>query len=127
MRIPDHEWETRIAELDRRDNFPMAAFVTDSIAGMAWVRIEGTTAHLFQMWVAPEYRGLSIGSNILKTAIEWSSERGANMMCLGVTLGESPARRMYESAGFISTEVEPLREGSELLVQNMEYCFAPGI
>lgn len=79
------------------------------------------------MWVSPEFRGLSVGSTLLGAALKWASDRGAVVMCLGVTLADSPATRMYEAAGFLPTGVlEPLREGSELQVQNMEYHIESG-
>lgn len=124
LTIPDQDWRVRIENVDRENNFPMAAYVDDVIAGMAWVKTEGDTAHLYQMWVSPEFRGLGVGSTLLKSALDWAATRKASVLQLGVTSGDSPATRMYESAGFTPTgDLESLREGSELQVQNMAYKF----
>ena len=64
--ITDRQWQDRLALLDRSSNFPVAAFVDDVIVGMAWVERRESAAMLFQMWVDANFRGLRVGSKILK-------------------------------------------------------------
>jgi hypothetical protein len=53
--------------------------------------------------------------------MEWATALGAISMQLSVTCGDTPARKLYESAGFIPVgALEPLRPGSTLEVQAME-------
>ena len=118
--LTDVAWQSRIEKLDFDTNYPIAAFRNDQVAGMAWVMLEADIANLFQMWVAPNCRGLGIGAAILDDAIRWATRQGAKVIHLGVTVGDTPARRLYESVGFTPVgELEPLREGSELMIQNM--------
>jgi GNAT superfamily N-acetyltransferase len=95
----------------------------DELAGMLWATFDSTnrdTVHIYQMWVAPEHRGLGVGRALLERAINWASLSGANLVALSVTCGDSVARRMYESRGFRPIgDPEPLRNGSELMLQNM--------
>ena len=118
--ITDRQWQDRLALLDRSSNFPVAAFVDDVIVGMAWVERRESTALLFQMWVDANFRGLRVGSKILESAIAWSKSSGATEMHLGMTVGDSTARRLYESAGFIPVgDLASIRAGSNLMMQAM--------
>jgi len=127
-RLDDAAWRSRLQGLDPARDFPIAATADGVLGGMAWARIEADrpeTAQLFQMWVAPPLRGRGIARQILQAAIAWSRYRGARIMDLGVTLGDSPARRLYESAGFtVNGEPEPLRDGSPLRIQPMTLILA---
>ncbi|HEX2226319.1 MAG TPA: GNAT family N-acetyltransferase, partial [Candidatus Binatia bacterium] len=77
-------------------------------------------ANLYQMWVAPEHRGLGAGRRLLEAVIAWASAAKVCYLALAVTCGDSPAMRLYTRAGFKPAgEPEPLRPGSELLAQPM--------
>jgi ribosomal protein S18 acetylase RimI-like enzyme len=57
---------------------------------------------------------------LLDAVIAWARARNASSLNLGVTCGDSPARRLYERAGFKPTgEPQPLRPGSKLSAQSM--------
>ena len=125
----DEHWAARLAEGSAETDLPLVAEVDGEPAGMAWGKIAGSEpdiAHLYQMWVAPEQRGLGVGRMLLETAIEWARSRGARSIMLGVTCGDTPARRLYASAGFQAIgDPEPLRPGSELNVQTMKLEISP--
>ncbi|MEE4299399.1 MAG: GNAT family N-acetyltransferase [Pseudomonadales bacterium] len=126
----DAVWRARLEGLDPKADNPLLALVDDAVGGMAWITIKAErpdTAQLFQMWVAPEHRGRGVGRGLLAAAIDWARLNGARTVELGVTVGASPARRLYESAGFRPThETEPLREGSALRMQPMALTLADG-
>lgn len=90
---------------------------------MAWGRIESSdpdVANLYQMWVAPNYRGLGTGQVLLEVVIAWARAANLCYLALAVTCGDSPAMRLYVRAGFKPEgEPEPLRPESELLAQRM--------
>jgi len=90
---------------------------------LAWGRIETSdpdVAALYQMWVAPSHRGLGAGQMLVEAVIGWAKARNAAYLDLGVTWRDSPARRLYERAGFKPMgEPQPLRPGSQLLGQPM--------
>ena len=127
--LSDQEWQRRFVDLSAEHDLPMVAEVDGEFAGMAWIHIDAsapTIAHLFQMWVAPAYRGRGVGRKLLDRAIQWVRSRGAEEVLLGVTCGDSPARRLYTSAGFKPVgRVEPLRPMSKLMVQNMVMAVPP--
>ncbi|MDQ3397806.1 MAG: GNAT family N-acetyltransferase [Deinococcota bacterium] len=91
--------------------------------GLAWGRIEESNpevANLYQMWVAPSHRRLGAGQMLLEAVIAWAKARDACYLDLGVTCGDSLARRLYARAGFEPVgEPQPLRLGSELMGQPM--------
>ena len=124
----DDGWANRTAEAAASDNnYQLFAEVDGEPVGLAGGWIDSATpdlAHLFQVWVAPEYRCLGIGQKLVEMVIEWAKTKHVSNLELGVTLSDppesSPARRLYERLGFeIFGEPEPLRPGSELLIQAM--------
>lgn len=121
---PDAEWAWRLASgADVRVSLPLVAELGGALVGLAWGRIDASTpdvAALYQMWVAPTHRGRGVGQKLLETVIAWATAQNAAFLELGVTCGDSPARRLYERAGFKPLgEPQPLRSGSTLLAQLM--------
>jgi ribosomal protein S18 acetylase RimI-like enzyme len=125
--LADSEWQDRLARITPDRDLPLAGLVGSEFAGMAWARFdqpEGTTVHLYQMWVSPAYRGKGLAHKLLLEALAWALSQDAKSMSLGVTCGDTPARKLYASVGFVTIGTpEPLRAGSELKIQNMGYVF----
>ena len=119
---PDSVWISRLT-IDSRFDLPLVAEVDDLPAGLVWghrTPDNPTTAHVFQMWVAPEFRERGLGAMLLKKVIQWAREHAVDRLVLSVTCGNSGARRLYERAGFLPDgEPEPIRPGSDLLAQPM--------
>jgi GNAT superfamily N-acetyltransferase len=120
----DEQWSTRLAlgvasELD----LPLVAEVNGDAAGIVWARVDGsdpTAARLYQMWIAPECRGLGAGRMLLDTAIDWARAADVPVLHLAVSCGDTPATRLYARAGFKPDGApEPLRPGSAVLAQPM--------
>ena len=121
---PNTEWSSRLASgVDSRLDLPLLAVVDSEPTGLAWGRIESSNldvANLYQMWVAPNYRGHGVGQMLLKAVIDWAKAANVCYLALGVTCGENPAMRLYLRAGFKPIgEPEALRPGSELLAHAM--------
>ena len=121
---PDAEWARRLASsADPRVSLPLVAELDGELIGLAWGRIDASApdvAALYQMWVAPTHRGRGVGQKLLEAVFAWGSAQNAASLELGVTRGDSPARRLYERAGFKPLgEPQPLRPGSTLLAQPM--------
>jgi GNAT superfamily N-acetyltransferase len=125
--IPDKDWMIRLECVTPESDFPAKATLDGEFAGLAWGRIEPSNlavAYLYQMWVPSEYRSMGVGKALLLAVLDWSKSQGVEVLKLGVTCGDSPARKLYESQGFVAVGgVEPLRPGSEVSVQNMEFGF----
>ena len=120
----DAEWSSRLAaSADLNWELPLVAEVDGEPIGLAWGRIDRSNpdmAHLYQMWVAPSHRRLGAGQMLLEAVIAWAKARNARFLDLGVTCGDSPARRLYARAGFEPVgEPQHFRPGSELLGQPM--------
>lgn len=123
--LPDTHWMARLAaETVPRWDAPFVAERGSELVGLAWGRIDppgAEVAHLYQMWVDAGSRKLGVGAMLLDSVVRWAASAGARYLVLGVTCGDTPARRLYARAGF-----EPvggpglLRDGSALLGQTMQ-------
>ena len=102
----------------------LVAEADSRLIGLAWSRIDSTAtdrALLYQMWVDPSFRGLGTGRSLLAAVVRWATGMSARQIILSVTCGNTPATRLYRSAGFEPVgHPEPLRPGSDLLVQPMQ-------
>lgn len=121
---PDAEWARRLASsADARVSLPLVAELGGELIGLAWGRIDAAApdvAALYQMWVTPTHRGRGVGQKLLEAVIAWAMAQNVASLDLGVTCGDSPARRLYGRAGFKPLgEPGPLRQGSTLLAQRM--------
>jgi len=119
---PDEYWEERLAALSADADLLLVAEGDAQLAALVWGRLDtdGAAAFVYQMWVAPELRGHGVGRALLKKVIDWAKGWGAATITLGVTQGNGPAYRLYESVGFQPVgESEPLRPNSTLRAQTM--------
>lgn len=121
---PDQHWASRLSDLSPGTDLPLWAECAGQPGGLAWGQIEVSQPHaaqVFQMWVAPEYRGHGIGRLLLMEIIEWARLQGAGSVKLGVTLGNRVAADLYRSVGFEPIgEPVPIRPDRDLLVQDMQ-------
>ena len=121
----DGDWSQQVsAAADSPSQIALVAELDSGLVGLAWSRIDDSDrerAHLYQMWVAPEVRGLGVGRMLLDGAVHWAAGEGVRLLVLSVTYGASAAERLYERAGFEPSGArEPLRAGSDLQVQPMQ-------
>jgi ribosomal protein S18 acetylase RimI-like enzyme len=121
---PDEYWVDRLASAaTSQSQLPLVAEAETDFVGLVWGWIDPSqpeVAQVFQMWVAPETRGLGCGSRLLDTVVSWARDARAKSVLLRVTCGDTPARHLYVRAGFKPRgEPEPLRPGSIILAQPM--------
>lgn len=127
----DEAWSARaaMAASSERDRL-LLAFDGDTPCGLLWCKLsvdEPGRADLYQMWVAPASRGKGAGRALLQAALSWAAQAGARRARLGVTVGDTPAMRLYLALGFVPVGLpEPLREGSHCMAQTMERALGPG-
>jgi ribosomal protein S18 acetylase RimI-like enzyme len=123
-RRPDAHWAERLASgAASAWDLPLVAEEGGELVGMAWGTIDPAapeTAHVIQMWVAPEGRGRGCGALLLDAVVAWARGAKARSVVLAVTCGDTPAWRLYSRVGFRPAgDPEPLRPGSALLAQPM--------
>jgi ribosomal protein S18 acetylase RimI-like enzyme len=120
---PEAAWRERLLNVVPARDLPLLAEVGIAPCGLAWGHIDAATpavAHVFQMWVSPARRGQGVARQLLTRVVEWSRSCAVQSVVLSVTSGNSPARNLYESAGFVAVgDPEPLRPGSALTAQAM--------
>lgn len=128
---PDALWQERLSlAAASGQDLPLFAVSGAEPVGLAWAKVVAanpSNINLFQMWVAPEYRGQGVGGRLLEHALRWARSMGATCLSLGVTCGDTPAFRLYSRAGFVSIgSPEPLREASSVQAQNMRLALVEG-
>lgn len=71
----------------------------DRAAGVAFVAVQGKTAMLHALDVAPAFRRQRTAHNIMRAAGAWAQDQGAETLALLVTEANAPARALYASLG----------------------------
>ena len=121
---PDVVWAERLRNaVASEQDCVLLAEMDGAACGLVWAKADASdprTANLYQMWVAPEARGHGLGDALLQAAIDWARQAGAHFVKLGVAVGDTPAARLYQRAGFMADGAEePIRAGSAALSQGM--------
>ena len=133
--LPDVLWQMRLeAGIFSPDACPLLAQCDGGPAGLIWGKLEAGQAapgsvhdvHVYQVWVAPAYRGRAVGRALLDAVIDWARTKNARAVHLSVALTATSATRLYTRAGFIPVGApQLLREGSPLLTQPMQLLLHP--
>ncbi len=82
-------------------------------AGLAVLRFrpalwsEALECYLAELYVVPAMRGCGLGRALMKAAMDFARERGADYMDLGTAETDVAARSLYESLGFSNREGKP--------------------
>jgi ribosomal protein S18 acetylase RimI-like enzyme len=79
---------------------PAGEFLGYVIVGESGFLTPETHAFLYDIWVAPDHRGLGIGKALVEWCAEWARSRGHHKIKLEVGEGNERARHVYESLGF---------------------------
>jgi len=119
IQFSKQEWQSRIcSNQPTTQSMLWAAAVEKKLIGLLSMVIHSSsssTASLYQMWVAPEYREIGAGTALINRAIQTAMEKDAENVSLSVTTTNTDAISLYKKLGFVETGFsEPLREGSTL-------------
>ena len=82
-----------------------------ALVGLAGGFVEDATdtVHLVSMWTAPQARRRGVARALVTSVVGWAQDAGAREVHLWVTVGNEPARLLYESTGFeVTGDVQPL-------------------
>ncbi len=86
------------------ENSQYSMFVAEEdgeIAGYGCISVSYENCDLENVLVAEEYRRSGVGRRILNELLQEAKSRGAENMFLEVRVSNSPAMRLYLSAGFV--------------------------
>ena len=119
------QWQARLRiSSSIHDALALGAVVDESFVGLLSCVIhkpDTSSAHLYQMWVAPEYRGKGVGMALVDRIKSWACQRDVENLVLSVTTINTEAIALYKKLGFYSVgDSEQLRPGSKLKSQTME-------
>ena len=81
------------------------------ITGFAVVGVGGTTSYLQRIAVDPAFQGEGLGRSLVRTALSWSSKRGALTMMLNTQPENVASAGLYQAEGFVrmSSDLDVLR------------------
>ncbi len=103
VREPDATWREWVAEAAAGEEKTL--FVAED--GDAWlgvvgafVRINSLEVQLISMWVDPDARGRGVARDLIRAVASWTLGRGSARVVLFVQEANTPARQLYERAGF---------------------------
>ena len=115
----DAHWRSWVADHSAGDDqCTLLALLGESPVGL--VRIEreprpGDVFWIFSMWVAPEARRQGLALELLAMAERWIEAAGGREARLNVVDRATPARRLYERAGYrLDGRSEPATQDSAL-------------
>ncbi|KMM36294.1 ribosomal protein S18-alanine N-acetyltransferase [Guptibacillus hwajinpoensis] len=74
--------------------------VGEEIAGYCGVWVIIDEAHITNIALHPDYRGMKLGEALLKRAIDFAKSRGALKMTLEVRVSNTIAQNLYRKYGF---------------------------
>ena len=64
-------------------------------------------AYIWGVYIRPEWRGLHIAEELIRTCIEWAQKQKVEIVKLGVVTTNASAIRCYERCGFTIYGTEP--------------------
>ncbi|WP_084960020.1 bifunctional helix-turn-helix transcriptional regulator/GNAT family N-acetyltransferase [Thermoactinospora rubra] len=100
---PGHTRPATAAELTEPAGLFLVARLTEDPIGCGALKLDGDTAEIKRMWVAPAARGLGVGRRLLHELEQHARDRGVTRLRLETNRALREAINLYRSAGF--TEV----------------------
>jgi RimJ/RimL family protein N-acetyltransferase len=104
------QWRRRL-----RDHAQFAALIGDHPVGLIGAQQENPdSVYLYSLWLDPMVRGQGLARPLVTAAVDWARHRNARTVTLRVAAGNSPARAVYESLGFMPIIVESATAAEEV-------------
>ena len=120
-------WRARLTATKVATQLPLIVSLNGASVGLAFGVVHSNCdrcAHVYQMWVANSARGQGVGKLLLQEILDWAKGLNIDEVNLLVTVDNTAAIRLYQRLGFqMNSKLEPLREGSKIMVQSMSYHF----
>ncbi len=93
--------------LKREDALYLTAVSGGCVAGMCGLLIGPYEAEVFNVAVAPEFRGQGIAGKLFAELLRRGEERGVQDFTLEVRASNAAAIHLYEKNGFVSEGIRP--------------------
>ncbi|MGB9742916.1 MAG: ribosomal protein S18-alanine N-acetyltransferase [candidate division WOR-3 bacterium] len=110
-----------LADISRPDAFCVVAENETGVIGylIAWGREE---LHIANIAVAQEWRNQGVGSELMKRALQFGVQQGAESAYLEVRISNTGAQRFYRRFGFVPTYIRRgyYENGEDALVMERE-------
>lgn len=128
--LPLSWWETRLKAETQPSDMVLGAFQGSRLAGVAGLSFDARErarhkAHLFGMYVPPEFRKAGRGKALVLAVLEHAQRRpGVKIVQLTVTRGNDTAQGLYERCGFVPFGIEPfaVAVGQEFVSKVHMWC-----
>jgi|SRR5919198_3414092 ribosomal protein S18 acetylase RimI-like enzyme len=99
-----------VAVLVAEESGNVVGYAYAGVEGIDYMSLRGPAGVLHDIVVDPKHRGNGIGRGLLDATLAFLKSRGAPRVVLQTAEGNTPARRLFESAGFRRTMIEMTRE-----------------
>lgn len=93
------------AEIRNPFSMPYVLTLDEKIAGYIVLWDYGESLHIANITVHPDFRRMGLGRYMIRFAKEKARELGMKAITLEVRKSNEPARRLYESEGFVAIGV----------------------
>ncbi|HTW56004.1 MAG TPA: GNAT family N-acetyltransferase [Thermoplasmata archaeon] len=94
---PDEPWAR---QLRGSEESAFGATVDGTPAGLAWAAVAGGHARLHSVWVAPRFRRLGVGSDLVFARLLWARTEGARSAIAEIAAGNAASLATVARAGF---------------------------
>ena len=92
--------------LNTSDNFLYTLYNDDKeVLGMIWIKVDQLSAFIYEVYIEEKFRGKGNGKSIMLLLEEKAREMGLKTLKLHVFGSNHVARRLYETVGYETTNV----------------------
>ena len=88
----------------------IAGYVWAALEPLSWKELRGPAGFIHDVAVTEEARCRGLGTQLIRTAIEWLQERGAPRVILWTAAPNDAARALFRRLGFRDTAIEMTME-----------------
>ncbi|MDR1487118.1 MAG: ribosomal protein S18-alanine N-acetyltransferase [Deltaproteobacteria bacterium] len=94
-----------LEEFDRSFSIKLGLRQAENLLAYVFFWLIAPEAFLMKLNVHPRRQGCGLGKRLLGDAIEFSKRAKATQMHLEVRIGNTPAQKLYEKFGFVTTNI----------------------
>jgi RimJ/RimL family protein N-acetyltransferase len=128
--LPLSWWEGRLSADGSTSEIVFGAFAQEQLIGAVGLSFDTREkakhkSTIFGMYVPDKFRKLGVGRRLIEEVLRYAKTRaGTTITQLTVTAGNTPALRLYKSAGFIQFGIEPfaVHIGTEYVSKVHMWC-----